>query len=134
MRPKRSTAARTAASASARLVVAGGQGGFDEIDAHATAGSSDEPDLPVSHGIIDTQPNLHHLTKLNRLAYICTNVGPTSQVILANSQGFRTGKMDSLKISSESGMHQLSRKKDLPPDELRTVLQAADLRLRHLLH
>src|SRR5438132_8890893 len=43
--------------------VAGGQSGFDEIDAHATAGSSNEPDLPVSHGIIDTQPNLHHLTK-----------------------------------------------------------------------
>src|SRR5437667_5622709 len=95
--------------------VAGCQGGFDEIDAHATAGPSNEPDLPVSHGIIDTQPNLHHLTKAQSTpAYICTNVGPTSQVILANSQGFRTGKMDSLKISSESGMHQLSRKKDLP--------------------
>src|SRR5207245_7667166 len=33
--------------------VAGGQGGFDEIDAHATAGPSNEPDLPVSHGILD---------------------------------------------------------------------------------
>ena len=30
---------------------AGGEGGFDEIDAHATAGSSNEPDLLVSHGI-----------------------------------------------------------------------------------
>src|SRR5207244_6685487 len=80
------------------------------------------PQAPVINQIfllvmvsLTTQPNLHHLTKAqSTLAYICTNVGPTSQVILANSQGFRTGKMDSLKISSESGMHQLSRKNDLP--------------------
>jgi hypothetical protein len=31
--------------------VACGQGGLDEIHAHATAGTSNEPDLLVSHGI-----------------------------------------------------------------------------------
>ena len=80
MRPNRSTAARTAASASARLVtssltvsrsfdcprafdnavavpagghdrVAGRQGGLGEVDAHATAGARDEPDLPVTHDL-----------------------------------------------------------------------------------
>jgi len=57
--------------------VAGGQGGFGEFDAHASAGSSNEPDLLVSHGIIDAQPNLHHLIEAqSTLAYIRTNAGP----------------------------------------------------------
>ena len=80
MRPNRSTAARTAASASARLVtssltasrsfdcpkaldtrvavparrhdrVAGGQRGLGEIDAHAAAGSRNKPNLLVTHDI-----------------------------------------------------------------------------------
>src|SRR6266704_3439355 len=103
MRPKRSTAARTAASASARLVVAGGQGGFDEIDAHATAGSSDEPDLPVSHGIIDTQPNLHHLTKAQSTSIYLHKRGSNQPGNFSEFARIPNRENGFAKISSESG-------------------------------